>query len=1088
MRQVSQIALTSIFAVCLISVGAMQVTAQFTSSVEGTVTDTTGAVVANATITLVNVETGITTTTASSSTGYFRFPSLSSAGFKLTAAAAGFKTAEISEFRVTVGETKTFNLALEVGAQATIVNVTTEAALIETAEGRVSAVIEAQKLADLPMVGRNFYSLVVLTPGVTGLPTGGTQAYSQSTVDVFVPEYGVNMNAGGTRSEQNRFSLDSGSVTSMVRGGVVNVTPNSESIQELRIAVNNFSSEFGAGAGAGVTAISKSGSNGIHGAASWFHTNNKLTARNVFSNSVPVFRRNEGVGAIGGPIVKNKTFYFASVDILRSGVATNNLQRTVTPEFLSLQQQLKPNNISTRLLKDFPADVIPDRNFQTAGSILGQNCASLPSPSTPIVTPIGSIPCNFNVTGEGVFTVTPPRDGFQWNWRIDHQIKDSDRLFLSFYKNDAKTGGNAVRPAFRPQGDTYTMFVNLNWTHTFSPNLLNEAAGSFLRVYGIGRCENCEIPSISVSGNGLTGFGNGGPTVFVQNNYQWRDVLSWNHGGHSFKTGFELQKWQSNFDPTKGYQRPNYTFQNMLDFANDDPQSQGNIGFNPVNGSPYVAAVSERQQITSFFVQDNWKVRPNLSLTLGLRWENFGVVTQPTGMTNVVFQSGSDFRSRIADGKNELVEQIFTNPDRNNFAPRFSFAWDPMNTGKLSIRGGAGMFYDIVTTQLYGGSHFNPPIWAFATADKNTPPFIPLFGLGKSGEEPYGFPRPPAITTGLNSRNGLQSGLVDITWIDPSMRSSYSHNFFFGVQYSPVQDWVLEGNYVGTSGHKLYAKFNVNRVNGDLLDGRLDRINPSFRNINYAHAPFTSSYHGANFSVKKRFGGGTSFDAAYTIGKSLDYISGFTAGQPVDINNWSRARGLADFHVGQKLAMSIVWHSPALSTAPQMLRAVAGGWQVGSVTILQSGSPFSVSCNTAFRAVTTSGQITGNTGCDYNADGTNFDVPHAPTFGTLGDLNRSDYITGIFRAADFPVPGLGQQGNLGRNTFFGPGYANTDLSLMKNFKTGERFNTQFRAEAFNLFNRVNLLQPASNLPDANFGRSTTSRPGRGLQFGIRISF
>jgi hypothetical protein len=950
-------------------------------------------------------------------------------------------------------------------------------------------VIEGQKLAHLPLVGRNFYSLVVLTPGVTGLPTGGTNAYSQSVVDVFIPEYGVNMNAGGTRAEQNRFTLDSGSVTSMVRGGVVNVTPNAESVQELRVAVNNFSAEYGAGAGAGVTAISKSGTNAFHGAASWFHTNNQLQARNVFSTSVPVFRRNEWVAALGGPIVKNRTFFFGSVDVLRSGVASNSLVRTVTPEFLDLVQRVRPNGIATMLLRDYPTDSVADRNFQTAGSLLGQNCAALASPSALINSPLGSVPCDLRVTGEGTFDLTPARDGFQWNARVDHHLSTSDRLFVSFYKNDLLTASGNPRSGFRPETDQYTLFANVNWTHTFNANVLNEAAASFLRAYGNGPCMECQIPSVTVT-SGLAGFGNGGPTVFVQNNYEWRDVLSWNTGGHSFKTGFLLQKWQSNFNPTLGYQRPNYTFQNIFDFGNDDPQTQGNIGFNPVDGSPWVAAVAERQQITSLFVQDNWKIRPNLSLTFGLRWESFGKVTQPTGMTNVEFRTGNDLFSRIADGKNVLVDSIFPDPDGNNFAPRFSFAWDPTRTGAMSIRGGYGLFYDIVSTQLYGGSHFNPPIWAFATADKNTPPFVPLFGLGARGEEPYGFPRPSNITTGLDERNGLRSGLVNITWIDPNMRNSYTHNFFFGLQFSPGQNWMMEGNYVGSAGHKLYAKFNLNRANGDLLDGRLDRLNPSFASVNYAHAPFNSSYHGANFSVKKRFGAGLSFDAAYTIGKALDYLSGFTAGQPVDVTNWTRMRGLADFHVGQKVAVSLIYHTPDLSGMPGIVRTVAGGWQMGAVTILQSGSPFSVSCNSAFRAVRNgAGAIVGNSGCDYNADGTNFDVPHAPTFGTLGDLDRSDYINGIFTPADFPVPELGQQGNLGRNTFFGPGYANTDLSVMKNFKPlGERFNAQFRAEAFNLFNRVNLLQPQSDLANASFGRSTTARPGRNLQFGIRLSF
>ena len=224
--------------------------AQFTSAVEGTVLDATRASVPNATLTLKNVDTGITAATLSTSTGYYRFPSLPAARFTLSAAAPGFKTTELAAFPVQIGETKTLNITLEVGQQATVVSVSDRPPLVETSEGRVSTVIENQKLTDLPVVGRNFYSLVVLTPGITGLPSGGSQAYAATNVDVFIPEYGVNMSGGGLRTEQNRFSLDSSNVTSMVRGGVVNITPNAESIQELRVSVNNFSAENGAGAGA----------------------------------------------------------------------------------------------------------------------------------------------------------------------------------------------------------------------------------------------------------------------------------------------------------------------------------------------------------------------------------------------------------------------------------------------------------------------------------------------------------------------------------------------------------------------------------------------------------------------------------------------------------------------------------------------------------------------------------------------------------------------------------------------------------------------------------------------------------------------
>lgn len=1068
--------------------------AQFTSAVEGTVTDPHGAAIPNATLTIRNTETGISSTTTTSGAGYFRFPSLPSAVFKLDGTASGFKTTELAEFRVQIGETKTLNMTLEVGTQATVVSVTDKTPLVETSEGRVSAVIEGQKLADLPLVGRNFYSLVVLTPGVTGLPTGGTQAYAQSLVDVFIPEYGVNMNAGGLRSEQNRFTVDSSNVTSMVRGGVVNVTPNAESIQELRVSVNNFSAESGAGAGASVAAISKSGTNQLHGVASFYHTDNKLQSRNVFTTVLPVFRKNEWIGSIGGPLIKNKTFGFFALDGLSSGVATASIQRSVTPEFLSVLQTLKPNSLGTTLLKQYPSESNPTSNFQTAGAIAGVNCAGLASPSATINTVIGAMPCNLNVAGDVNFTVTTPRRGRQWNGRLDHVFGPNDRFFGSAFRNDLHTAGPQFRAAFRAPSDQYTENLGANWTHIFSPTLLNEAAASVVRAFGNNACLECTIPSISVTN--LGGFGVGGPTIFAQNNYEFRDALSWNKGSHSFKTGFNVQKLQSNFNPTLGYQRPNFSFLNVFDLANDDPQTEGNIGFNPLTGSPSVPNVAERQQLLAGFAQDNWKIRPNLSINFGLRWEFFGKVNEPTGLTNVVFQGGNDFSSRIANGKTDYVKNIYTNPDYNNFGPRFSIAWDPTNRGAMSIRAGAGLFYDVAASQLYGGSHFNPPIWAIATASKATPPFLPLFGLGKSATDPYQFPRPGNITTGLDSRNGLVSGLVDVTWVDPGMRNSYVENWFFGIQRSFGQDWAVEANYVGSGGRKLYGKFNVNRVAGDLLDGKLNRLNPSFGAINYAMSPFTSSYEGGNFSVKKRLSHGLSFDAAYTFGKAIDYLSGFTAGQPPDNSNWKSMRGLADFNVARKLALSITYQVSDFKGMNSLVRGVAGGWQLGSVTILQSGNPFTVSCTTAFGAVRDgSGNVIGNTGCDYNADGVNFDVPNAPTRDlNLGGLSRSNYINGIFSVSDFPVPALGQEGNLGRNTYIGPGFANTDLSVMKNFRMpwfmgDQGSNLQVRVESFNLFNRVNLANPVSTLQTTTqFGRSVSARAARNFQFGMRFSF
>ncbi len=1072
--------------------------AQFESAIEGTVTDPSGAVIPGASVTLRNIATGITHVTKTSQSGYFRFPSLPASNYRLTIVAQGFKTSEMPEFNVQVTQTKTVNVSLELGTAETVVNVQETPPPIETAEGRVSGLIQTQDLAELPVVGRNFYALVVLTPGVTGLPSGGGQAYAQATSDVFNVEYGVNLNANGLRAEENGFNVDSGSTTSMVRHGVTNLIPNAESVEELRVSVNNFSAENGGNAGALVSVITKQGTNDWHGTANWYHTNNVLQSRNEFQGKVPVFRRNEGTWSLGGPVFKNKTFVFASMDVLRSGVAQGFATNVPTQDFVNYMQQNYPNRVSTYLLKTFPTDIVPARNFKTAANVLGTSCSG----STLITTSDGNFPCSLPLTGEGNFSLTLPRNGLQWNTRVDHNFSDHDRLYVNFYRNvlDQVFGvlfgapGASAYPGFRPPWHQYTEYANLNETHTFTPTIINEGAMTFTRLWGLIPCNNCRVPNMGIIG--MANYGGPGDVAYVQNNYEWRDALSWIKGAHTMKFGGSGAVLQSNFNPTKDYQRPFYFFNNVLDFAGDNPFSESNIGFNPTTGSVYVAAVTERQHLLSFYGQDAWKIRPNLTLTFGLRWEYFGKISEPTGVTNVIFQGGNDINSLIANGKNDVVPTILKNPDLNNFAPRFSFAWDPSKKGRMSVRGGFGIFYDIYASQLYGGSHFSPPIYSLATASQLTPPFVPAYGLGQSDASPYQFPRPASLRVGLDPKNGLLGGKAGLTWVDPSMRTAYTENWFFGIQHSLSHDLVLEADYIGSAGHKLYSRYDVNRFAGDLIqnNGVLTRLNTSFGAIGYAQANLNSFYSGGTFSVQKRYGHGLMLQGAYTIGKAIDQSSSFGADTPtIDITNLHRNRGLANYSVSQKLAFSAVWSLPRPGFGAEWLKQALGGWQISNVTNLQSGLPFTVFCSTPFIPVrNASGRLIGNSGCDYNADGANNDVPNAPAFSGIADTSRTAFLNGVFRRADFPVPALGQEGNLGRNPYRGPGYADTDISVLKNQRVpwfkGREANLQLRADAFNAFNRVNLNQVTSDLSSPFFGRSTSTFSARNFQFGLRFAF
>jgi hypothetical protein len=1080
--------------------------AQFTSGVEGTVTDPSGAVVPNAAVTIKNVATEVARETTTSGAGSYRFASLPAATYTLTVAAQGFKTALQSEFAVQVTETKTVNVKLELGTTATEVTITATPPPIETSQGRISGLIEEKKVENLPLVGRNFFTLVVLTPGVTGLPSGGGQSYAQATGDIFTTEYGVALNANGQRGMANQFAVDSANTNNVCHGGLTNFSPNADSVQEVRVSTNNFSCDTGRQASVIVNTVTKSGSNDWHGTVSWFHTDNKLQSRNIFQLPTgPVFRRNEGAWSFGGPIRKDKTFFFASMDFLRSGVGYGFPVRVATSQMINFMQSNLPNNISTHLWSTYPASSTAVRNFATAGSETGSNCTT----GQVIATPLGSMPCEFPMVGEGDFAATVPRNGLQWSTRIDHNFNNSrDRLYGNIYRTTLDTvlfNSPNVYPAFSKPWKQYTQYMNVNETHTFSPNMLNEMGFSYLRAWGDNVCDPCEVPGISVVG--MNGFGQGwGPGTFIQNNYEWRDVVAINRGAHNLKTGLTFQRTEDLNDFGRIITRPNFNFNSVFDFAMDTPFSEGNIGIDPLTGAPITSDkryTAIRESNLGAFVQDDWKVKPNLTINFGVRYELFLNGIQRYGATQLYPGSSGDMTSNVQNLRVDYSpdgRHLLKGSDYNNFAPRFSFAWDPTNKGKMSIRGGTGVFYNRLMTCMYASKLDNLPRVANVGVSVQTPPALPVYGLGASGTEPFGFPTVTGITPGLDANNGLLVGRANIAGPDPNLRVPYAFNWFVGVQYALANNWMVEVNYIGSSGHKLLTQYDVNRFAGDLIvnNGNLIRLNPSFGQIGLTSAEVNSYYTGGTIALKKRFGRGFSFDTAYTFGKAIDGTDIGGGGNEInsavaDITNLRRERGLAVFDVRQRLALSVLWQLPRPNTGSRFVNGFLGGWQLSNVTILQSGIPYSVFCGLPFNPVRTNGVITGNSGCDYNADGNNYDYPNQPSFGNFKTGNRSAFINGLFTAADFPTPALGQEGNLGRDTYIGPGYANTDFSITKNthipwFLGKEGANFQFRTEFYNLFNRVNLTQVNGDLGNPFFGRSTSTFGSRNIQVGIRIAF
>ena len=1077
--------------------------AQFASSLEGTVTDSTGGLVPGASVTILNESTGATQTVTTTGAGYYRFTALPGATYTVRVTLGGFKTAVQEHIVLPSAETRTVNVTLESGQVVEEVTVSGQTPLIETAQGRVSGLIESRQIESLPLMGRNFYSLVVLTPGVVGRATGGGQAYAQSNSDLYNNEFGVNMNANGARAESNNFLVDSSTVSSSQRSGVVNINPNSESVQEVRISVNNFSAETGRNGSILVNVITKSGSNAFSGSLGTYYTNNHLQSKNYFQKqttgfSHPDYGRTELSWGLGGPIQRNRTFFFTSGDVLRSDVAVSGARTILTPAFIRFMEQARPSNVSTYIAKNYPASFTPDRNFRTAGQHLNTACSG----STPITSPIGPVPCDLQVTGEGTWNETSPRDGLQYTGRVDHNLREGkDRIYGSFNRTTTDKvgfGTPEVYPGFTAASPTSSMHFNTNWTRIISSSVLNEASFGWVRPWGELLNPRPDIPGVTVTG--IAGYQVGwGPNEFVQNSFEWRDVLTMTRGAHTLKVGGAYTREHADNEASRVFNRPTYGFNTVFDFAGDQAFRQDQIAIDPKTAEPITRIIRfHRTQSVAGFVQNDWKARPNLSINAGLRYEGYlNIYNTKHDMANIQFATDEgDLRTRLSNAK--MVERHYYlegglwDGGMHTFAPRASFAWDPTNQAKMSVRGGIGRSYDRMSNQIWDSEYQNLPMFAAVSATVQDPIVRPVFGLGKNTEVPYDYPRPAGLTAGLNQYGGLLNGAGVVHVVDSDIKPMYLDNWFMGVQRSLWQDVIVEADYIGSRGRNAYRKWDVNRFNADLFDNRLDRILPGFAAINYTDSSDLSSFHGGTFSARwlRR---DLSFGGAYTIGRSTDYSSTFSATQRPDaFGPPEQDKGRSDFDVPQKVSMWSIWTIPGPSSG--VAKAILSGWNATGVLIAQSGTPFTVFCQgRAFAPIRDAGgTIVGNSGCDYNADGLQYDRPNVPQFGaSLSGLSNDDFLRGIFSASDFPTPAPGVAGTLGRNTYRGPRYFNVDFALSRSIKlpaVGPSSEVQVRFEMFNVFNTTNLLPPQSNITSAAFGRSTDALPGRIMQFGGRFRF
>ncbi len=1040
----------------------------------GVVRDPSEAAVANATVTATDEGTRRKWSTTTNADGIYRLGSLPpGTRYELVVEATGFRTVRQTGVTLDVADVRRVDFQLEVGTVTESVTVQDVESPLAVERSEVGAVVNRRAVVDLPLNGRSVYQLAELQPGVVRVAGTGLQESETTSARV---------GAAGSRFRDNQILLDGVTNNNDRQGGRTTVNLSPDAVEQFRIVTNNMSAEFGRSAGAVISVISRGGTNDHHGSAFWFLRNDNLDASNTFESragSQPEFKQNQFGGAMGGPILKNRFFYFGSYQGLRLRQPSLRQFTVETPQFRDFVLRTRPNTIAARLLRDFPPLANPNLNVRDIGS---------PAPGVLVAGPPDGIPD----LGEVFVPIRGFTNDDQVSLRLDssfNQGKDTVAFRFSWLDQARQSASsNSVR-AFVEDTLELDQNLGLNHTHVFGPRVINELrlGYNFDPQYTDGNFPEIPFIAMNVAGRSVA-FSSASGFVFPldirTNTYQVYDSLSINTGRHGIKLGFEFRRFQENSEfPT--YLKPQATFNDLMDFADDEVLTMI-ARVNPTTGRPTGTYRNFRQSEWGFFVQDDWKITPRLTLNLGIRYESFGSLGEKNGLlATLIPVPGNPAAGRIG-----RVDRLYNN-DNNNWAPRIGFAWDPSGAGKWAIRGGSGVFYNRIWSNFTGNSRFNPPDSLQVTLDARTP--------GQNPQQAYRIPfgGDPGFARPLDANGGNTAIRPAAQTVDPSLVAPYNLQWFFGVQRRLPGRWVGEVNYIGNVGRKLLLRNEINRYSGDLADGRFDRVNPSFAGITHGYNAVSSSYNALTAQLSRRFSSGYSVQAAYTFSRSIDTDSEPFGGGPgeqlgtLEVNNLRLDRGLSAFDATHRLAGSFIWELPFFRSQTGTASAILGGWQVNGIISLQSGFPFSVV-----------------TGSDYNLDGVLTDRPNAitaiprivgdgPKAFSDGAFGTPENWTSLFR----PAP-AGTTPTLGRNIFRGPGFATADASLFKEFRIAklgaDNLRVQFRTEFFNLTNRVNLRNVQNSLGTFNattqrwsnavFGRTNLAFEGRQIQFALKILF
>ncbi|MBI4465096.1 MAG: TonB-dependent receptor, partial [Acidobacteria bacterium] len=831
--------------------------------------------------------------------GRYRAPNLALGPYEVQAELAGFQTGVRSGIKLTVGREAIVDFTLKVGEISERITVVGEAPLVDTTTASVSALVDEKRVVDLPLNNRDLSQLVLLQPGLVLMPTEGTHNDG----------FGKSISVAGMRFNQNLYLLDGTTVNDQSGnpGGASGAFTGVETVKEFSVITNNYSAEYRNAAGGIINSVTKSGTNELHGSVFEFLRNDNLDGRNFFDDEKPEFKRNQFGFSVGGPIVKNKTFAFGSYEATREIVGVTRFFQVPTA--------------AAR------AGILPGRTVQVAEAVKPY-LALYPLP-------------NGSDLGGGVAEFIAPiqtdTEVDFFTLKMDHVFSEKDSLSGTYtFDDSSKVSPHRVPGVLNVKASARKQILALRLQRVFSASLLNEVRLGFSRtlpsesyVPVTPRPELAFVPGQETLGNlGVRGLStlSQRDTIegYFQNTYSLADSMSFIRGRHSVKLGADIQKIQLHA-ATDSFGRGTYSFDSLADFLVADPAE-----FRAALPGHNDPLRTFDQWLLGFYVQDNYRVRPSLTLNLGLRYE---FVTVPRE------KHGREANLRRFLDPSVTVGPIFDNPTLKSFAPRVGFAWDPSGTGRTSIRAGFGVFYD------------QPMTYQIRTTSANIAPFYQTGTLERRGALRIAFPN------ALQLQSNLMAGSLEIRGFTHEVSPTYIYRYSLTVQRQFGSDWVLAGGYTGSRAAHLWRQTLPNLGPWQILpDGRKffpvnrTRLNPNFGQIRYQSSDGNSYYHGLQLGLDKRLSQGLQFQASYTLSKSIDDASAATGASFLAGNNeraiyfWDRHlfRGLSSFDTRHHLMLNYIYELPFGSGGPRLRSMLVGGWQLGGIVFINAGYPQSV--------------------------------------------------------------------------------------------------------------------------------------------------